>query len=226
MNSLERLVRTLVTATALALLACSGATFVPAADGGGDDGGNGDASGNGDTGRDPLCPAAAPANGDACATDGLACEYGSDPSPACDIIARCGQETRGRWFVTPAATIGCGVSNPASCPTDYASVPRGQSCSSQISCYYPEARCSCAVSCSSGGFCPAPLDGGMPPSTWQCDLPPENSGCPVPRPRAGDACATPALSCDYGSCSGGVALQCNTGYWQIVGVACPAEEAR
>jgi hypothetical protein len=222
MNAPQHFPLTLIAASALALFACSGATFIEVApDGGSPDGGGGDDGATGDGRRDPLCPATAPDNGASCAPDQLACEYGDDPSPACDTIARCGQQTSGRWFVTSPGTVGCGTTNPPVCPSSYAAVPQGQSCATQVGCYYPEARCECAFHC--GGLCPAPEDGGSPPLTWGCDLPPANSGCPVPRPRAGDVCAQPGLSCDYGSCTGGVGLQCSNGYWEIVGVACPAE---
>jgi hypothetical protein len=47
-------------------------------------------------------------------------------------------------------------------------------------------------------------------------------GCPEPRPRIGAACTQSGLECDYGACFGGVALDCQGGYWQQAQVACPA----
>jgi hypothetical protein len=46
-------------------------------------------------------------------------------------------------------------------------------------------------------------------------------GCPEPRPRIGDVCSEPALTCDYGACTGGIELQCEDGYWQREEVPCP-----
>ena len=47
------------------------------------------------------------------------------------------------------------------------------------------------------------------------------AGCPEPRPRIGSSCTQPGLSCDYGSCTGGVLLQCTDGSWQMVDTPCP-----
>jgi hypothetical protein len=58
-----------------------------------------------------------------------------------------------------------------------------------------------------------------PGSVWQCSTP--ASGCPDPRPTIGDACSQPGLFCDYGSCTGGVAEQCEDGSWQVVVTPCP-----
>ena len=55
---------------------------------------------------------------------------------------------------------------------------------------------------------------------WLCSVP--ASGCPDPRPRLGEACSQPALFCDYGSCTGGIAVQCTDGNWQREETACPA----
>jgi hypothetical protein len=78
-----------------------------------------------------------------------------------------------------------------------------------VDCAYPEGQCNCSET--------------LPVSTgpvWQCFSP--KGGCPEPRPRFGSACSQPSLTCDYGACAGGVAMDCNGGYWQPAGVACPA----
>jgi hypothetical protein len=55
---------------------------------------------------------------------------------------------------------------------------------------------------------------------WQCFTP--ASGCPNPRPDLGTACSDDGLTCDYGSCNGGIAEICQGGYWQEQQTACPA----
>jgi len=58
------------------------------------------------------------------------------------------------------------------------------------------------------------------PVTLVQDADPSNKGCPEPRPDIGTACSQPNLSCSYGACKGGIALQCTGGLWQQEATAC------
>ena len=96
------------------------------------------------------------------------------------------------------------------CPTSYASVPKGQTCSPEgLDCAYPEGQCNCTRS--------GPVVRQEP--AWVCT--PTSAGCPAPRPDLGTACSQPGLVCDYGGCSGGVNEICKDGYWQDQPTPCP-----
>jgi hypothetical protein len=167
-----------------------------------------------DSGRDSSsvsstpCPMAAPTAGLPCSVTALECEYGSDPSVACDTLVTCVSPV---WHLDHGpATSGCNTTNSATCPVAFADVPVGTSCAGGIglSCDYPQARCDCRVS---------------PPLAtlqWDCNTPDE-TGCPLPRPRIGSACSMDGESCDYGYCSGGVTLLCSAGTWVTGGGVCP-----
>jgi hypothetical protein len=168
--------------------------------GSGSGGSSGGSSGSSSGGGGSPCPANPPSG--ACSPVGLECEYGSDPNPSCNEVLTC--ETGGQWSVPPP--VHC---LPGTCPATYADVPQGKACSpAGLDCAYSQGQCNCA--------------GTLPVSTgtvWQCSTPP--SGCPEPRAALGAACSQPGLSCDYGSCTGGIAEQCVDGYWQRENTACP-----
>jgi hypothetical protein len=162
------------------------------------------------------CPGAAPSGGAGCAGT-LVCEYGSDPDVRCDTLARC---ESGQWTVTPPARgVECATTSAPECPASFANLSTQDSCDPvDISCFYPQARCSCATHCGMAVFL-AP-DGG-PMATWCCLGPSGQPGCPTLRPRIGTACSAPMLFCDYGGCSGNVSLECKDGVWQPEVIACP-----
>lgn len=212
----------LAAACAASLFACGGSTFTLGDGGTESDGGGANDGGGGDAGRAPGCPTGVPANGSACSEKmGFSCEYGADPDVHCDTLATC---QSGHWSVTPPTASGsaCETTNPPACPADFASVKPLTECSPLgLSCLYSEARCTCdPAPCL--GACRVGPDGGAPPPVWICDLPADGSGCPIPRPRIGDACSQPSQLCDYGACTGGVAMQCTNGAWQETFAACPA----
>jgi hypothetical protein len=209
-------VRAVVRDLVLSLLVCGcgGATF--SAPGGG--GGDGGEAGGDDGGLSPACPASIPATGTAC-TGTLACEYGNDPSVACDSVATCAS---GAWSVLPPARAFCGTNNPPTCPASFGSVEGETTCTPiQLDCLYPEARCHCSPSSCLGGPCHIEPDGGQPPPVWVCNVP-TGGNCPIPRPRIGSSCSQNGRTCDYGSCTGGVSLVCASGVWQDEPVGCPA----
>jgi hypothetical protein len=154
------------------------------------------------------CPVSPPTAGLPCSVNALECEYGSDPSAACNTLFTCESPV---WKLDHGpATTGCNTTNSATCPMTFADVPIGMSCAGSIglSCDYAQARCDCGVS--------PPLATPQ----WNCDTPDE-TGCPLPRPRIGSACSMDGQSCDYGYCSGGVTLLCSAGTWVTGGGVCP-----
>lgn len=204
--------------------ACTGQTVgepITGGDGGGGGSSGASSSGGGDDGGLVTgCPSSAPAAGSACGTQGLECEYGTDPDLACETIARC--DSTG-WTVTPPATNGCPTQPPASsCPASYASVPQNQTCTTAASCTYPQGTCSCEVYCGSqyptGHMCEAGT-----PMTWQCNGPMQ--GCPASRPLVGSACTDNGLMCDYGDCNA-IGVVCTSGTWHTMHNGCPISARR
>jgi hypothetical protein len=134
----------------------------------------------------------------------MQCEYGNNPNPACNDIESC---TSNGWSDPPP-----GPACPTgTCPATYAQVPQGQACTPQgLDCAYPQGQCNCDSEPESAKQTPV----------WLCSTP--ATGCPEPRPDIGTACSQSNLSCDYGACTGGIALQCTGGLWQQEATACPA----
>lgn len=160
-------------------------------------------SGGTDAGKPRVCPPNPPQGGTACPIVGLSCEYGNNPNPACNDIVSC--QANGWSFPTPGPACPSGT-----CPGSFGAVPVGQACTPQgLDCAYPEGQCNCTSTLPVAGTNPA----------WYCATP--GNACPEPRPRIGESCSQPGLSCDYGACYGGVALDCSGGYWQEAAVACP-----
>jgi hypothetical protein len=136
----------------------------------------------------------------------------------------------GVWVTTQEpADAGCSTTNPPACPSTFAAVTQGAACgATPFDCYFPEARCSCAVVVLQGG-CIAPT---CPAPTWDCDTAAtdtddmlEDAGCPLPRPRIGSYCpdADFEKSCNYGYCQNqaDVAILCTSNVWQIENIDCP-----
>jgi hypothetical protein len=203
--------------------ACGGSTFTPdggathdaAPDGSGstDGGGIGNDGGSpGDASSSP-CPSAAPADASACGTDGLECEYGSNPVPECNTVATCDSA---HWAVQPPTTgDACPTMRSPSCPASFSAASPAVHCEPLgLVCDFAEGRCDCSVG---GG--PVPLDASAA-ARWHCQTP--GDGCPEPRPGLGTPCTTEGTSCDYGSCTvqGGSGQQCHNGTWQTEAFAC------
>lgn len=178
--------------------------------GGAVDGGAGSDGGAGGEGgiASPACPATAPSDGTACPVPNAQCEYGSDFVASCNALWLC---TSGVWRAakqTPCANV---VS--PQCPASYAAVPRQGKCpTDQLSCTYPQGRCTCTHNV--GPYSQDPL--------WVCSD--AAAGCPSVRPRLGTACTQPGQTCDYGSCSveGGSAVRCDAGIWKLsAAIPCP-----
>jgi hypothetical protein len=82
------------------------------------------------------CPVIPPGANARCSDVGLECEYGSDPNPSCNQIAKCGESgwAYGGW--TYPGNTGCVT---ATCPGSYSFVGPGTLCESAgLVCEYPE----------------------------------------------------------------------------------------
>lgn len=182
------------------VVACGGA--ITNGDDAGTDGGPGKDSAPPPDAGTSGCPASPPSSGGACSPESIECEYGTNPSPSCNQLFQC---NGGHWQDLTTGTLCVPQSD---CPSSWSSVNQNGTCSPEgLGCAYPEGTCFC------GGSLP------MPNPIWNCA--PETSACPSPRPDMGTSCNEPGQSCDYGSCSGGVALQCDGGIWKELVTPCP-----
>jgi hypothetical protein len=150
-----------------------------------------------------VCPEGEPSAGAACSPDGIWCEYGTSTNPYCNDLFDC---QNGIWQTMETNGVCPAPTDP--CP-DYASVQGGDvACSTQSQlCAYAQGTCICTSD--PGGL---PMEGNTP--VWSCEA--ITPGCPGPLPQLGAACSVdPTTTCDYGICSGGVALDCTNGFWAI-----------
>ena len=152
------------------------------------------------------CPSSPPANGDACSSSGLVCEYGSSWDPQCNAVFTCNGD--GTWHeqlpgVCPTST-GC----PTTIPTSGTMCP-----AMNEECDYLTGTCFCVLGC---GGPPPPPD---LPHHWSCDV--MKAGCPWPRPDIGNTCATEGQECDYVTCCAGIILTCGGGLWRPTYPFCP-----
>ena len=176
----------------------------------------GDASDAGDAGdATPPCPSTAPAAGAPCSPVGRTCEYGADPTPACNQIATC---TASGWtYGPPTCPSGCASTCPSgTCPVAYlttASPTAASVCSAPgLVCSFPQGTCACSSNAASS----ASTDAGL---HWTCIA--AEAGCPDPRPDLGTPC-TGSTTCDYAACSGGIEIVRKSGVWEsVAAVPCP-----
>ena len=200
------------------LVACGGSVFNGGDGGPGTDGGPGADGGSDATpldgspchyGQSPECPghcpASPPSQGESCGyQDGLWCEYGTSPDPSCNQLFEC---TNDAWQEMTTGTI---CPPPTDCPATYASITPNADCNPDgLACAYDQGTCFCTTSFGGQKLTPA----------WSCV--PATSQCPSPRPEIGAQCSDENAQCDYGSCQGGVALQCKDGNWIQVETPCP-----
>ncbi len=179
---------------ALFLFACGGQTVENGSD----------ASTIVDTGLSLSCPATTPLDGSSCSlANGFQCEYGDSFWAVCDVIATC---QNGKWQLPPP-NMGCPFVQQTGCPSSFASITPGDSCTQQdTTCAYPEGQCTCEGFC--GGVMLPDASNG---NSWKCMTPDPN--CPWPRPRFGSTCSGTA-SCQYDICCAGSQMQCTNGTWQ------------
>jgi hypothetical protein len=146
------------------------------------------------------CPATEPSPASACTMEGLQCEYGSDPSIACNKVYAC---TTGAWasvtspFVAPCACPTQQATQTPGCPASFSALQANSACSTSGStCLYPQG----SFVCVTGGTCA--------PGVWALGTPGAAvPDCPATKPQLGTYCTSTARICDY-SCglgtSGGV----------------------
>jgi hypothetical protein len=168
--------------------------------------GSGSGSGADAGGEVALCPSGAPMAGSQCPRTGLDCEYGTSPNVICNQLAEC--QASGWGYV---ATQPC---PPSMCPATYEAIPNGASCKDKGDiCAYPRGTCNCSPPAG-----PVLLvDGGT--SVWDCY--PATAACQSPRPNIGTPCLDEGQTCNYGACTGGIALVCRQGRWQQTAEPCP-----
>ena len=184
------------------LVGCGG--VVSGTDGGTNDDGGTDSSPPIDGSKPTGCPTTPPFSGSSCAPASLECEYGTNPDPSCNQTFFC---NAGVWQDQSSGTI---CPPQSDCPSTFAQIPNGQDCTPNgLQCAYPQGECICTTSF-----------GGLQKQTPAWDCFPAQTGCPSPRPDIGSAC-TGTNQCDYGACSGGVALECKGGVWTQVITPCP-----
>src|SRR4051812_21064550 len=155
-----------------------------------------------------TCPSVVPTNGAPCTGSSSVggCEYGSDSNYTCGTTAMC--DPRYGWSVqTLSDGLQCPTVLPSSCPASFVDAEAASpqlACASlptNLSCLYPEGRCSCSQ--------------GL--TVLTC-TPPAPAGCPAARPRAGTPCSAEAGSCTAwgtGICDG-QSMVCRCGFWQPV----------
>jgi len=214
-----------VAAVVVAVYACGGSTTSAPGSGTGDGGGTSGSSGTSGTsgGLSTSCPASAPANGVACGAPGLECEYGTDPSLACNVVATC---AAGTWSVSlPAGSPTCPTKNTSACAPTKDALPPGATCTApNTTCTYASGTCICHMACGSQFPVGHPCDAGTP-LTWDCGG--ASASCPADRPHLGEACTTEALDCNYGQepCLA-TSFVCEKGTWHSKMNECPISTAR
>jgi hypothetical protein len=162
----------------------------------------------------PACPADLSQIQSWPCTEGLTCEYGTDPRPGCRAGATC---TNGSWVITQAR---CVELPPVTCPATREAAA-GQTCPTEGAyCVYGDLACQC-TNCTTG---PVNVCTGDP--TWHCAAPNPDSACPAGTPLLGSACPTEGKSCTY-ACGTGGARVCKKGAWYAAdGGPCPVSSRR
>lgn len=148
-------------------------------------------------------------------TEGLTCQYGTDPRPECHPSATC---AGGAWTVSQPP---CATPPEETCPASR-DAAAGQACTTQGAyCSYGDLSCQC-TNCSTGG--PISLCTGSP--TWHCEAPNADATCPAGMPLLGTACATEGKTCTY-ACGTGNGRTCKQGAWYAAnGGPCPVSSRR
>jgi hypothetical protein len=167
-----------------------------------------------------ACPAATPCPTDISqinswpCTEGLTCQFGTDPRPECHPSATC---TGGAWTVAQSM---CTALPPVTCPATR-DVAASQACPTEGAyCSYGDLSCQC-TNCSTG---PVSLCTGSP--TWHCEAPNADSTCPEGMPLLGTACTTEGKTCTY-ACGTSNGRTCKQGAWYSTdGGPCPKSSRR
>ncbi len=147
-------------------------------------------------------------------TEGLTCEYGTDPRPGCRASATC---SNGTWSLTKPD---CAQLPPVTCPATREAAA-GQLCPTDGAyCVYGDLSCAC-TNCTDG-----PVAGCGGDLTWHCAAPNADAACPAGIPLLGSACTTDGKTCTY-ACGPGNARTCKSGAWYSAdGGPCPISTRR
>lgn len=141
-------------------------------------------------------------------TEGLTCEYGTDPRASCRDTATC---KGGAWSVTTPEL--CSPLPKVTCPATR-DAAAGQTCSTDGAyCTYGDLSCTCS-SCPIGAWGGAVVCGTA--LAWQCATPNSDPTCPAGLPRLGSACTSEAQTCTYG-CGNAEVRVCKQGAWYPTG---------
>lgn len=159
--------------------------------------------------------AALPQSSSSCSSEGLVCQYGSDPRRSCRPKAAC---SGGSWVVTSPK---CARLPPASCP-------KTREDAAGKLCTVKDAYCSYAgdLSCHCTNCVDYPLPRCQGDLTWHCDAPAQDAQCPAGKPNLGTSCAIAGKRCVYGCGSDGARV-CSGGEWTSAsGTPCPISTRR
>jgi len=159
----------------------------------------------------PGCPALAPSTGQSCTSDGLQCQYGSDPRRACRPLATC---QSGAWMVKVGTPAACPELAAANCPASLAQLATQRCAQGAVNagpyCVYNDVSCVCD---------PENCDATGTDCAWSCDKPLADPKCPWGQPNIGTSCASEGLVCRYTTCAD---HHCTDGYWTAVSSgSCP-----
>lgn len=188
--------------------ACTSHPNLPDGSGSSDsaNGGSGDGAHDAATLAGP-CPTKQPDNAakTPCPSEGLQCEYGADPRPACRTVATCGANHT--WQVPIYGA--CAAIPPATCPQTR-DIAAGAKCNVEGAfCRYDGFEpCEC-TNCNKGG----PDAACLGEATWHCPAPHPDARCPAVMPRLGEPCAQDGQVCKY-TCGGAGGRVCHNGVWQ------------
>jgi hypothetical protein len=161
-------------------------------------------------GQGERCPASDPSKSPGtvtCATEGLMCTYGDEPTTCGRTVATC---TGGRFEFAESycpATPHCPTQPPvygSSCIVDCG----GPECTSG-SCTYPR-----------GVFCNCWMRAAPFTAQWSCTHPLADTRCPDTMPNLGASCSVEGASCDYNHCQDGWATLCKGGVWKPESFPC------
>ena len=152
----------------------------------------------------PECAEDAPKNGQACATENVQCQYGTDPRKACRPVAIC---KSGMWSVKVGPPSACPVLAQVDCPDLPAKLANqrctpGSVANSGPYCAYNDVTCACDESTCNATDC-----------AWYCDAPLAEPDCPRGQPNLGTSCPSEGLVCKYTTCED---HRCVGGYWTAV----------
>jgi hypothetical protein len=137
----------------------------------------------------------------------LGCAASADSRLACRAELVCnarGDGTGHAWQTVQPPPLGCALD-----AGDCASAIAGAACHPASAICATDGGLLCQCRCGTSGPCVT--------AQWSCSSTTSAAaGCPAASPQLGDLCdAGAGLECDYGACTGGWALLCVNGHWEL-----------